>query len=398
MSWKDKVDIPLAVAILALALFGWIMVASLSGPASYDRYTKILKEPCPVEEVNCNSYFMWQHFFHLLVGLFVLAVVSCIPYTFWAKLSPVLFVIGWILLLFTIASPWGIDHNTFAKNWLKFPGLPTFQPVEIAKIFLIFYLANWMGRRTEEIRTLGGGFVPFAILTSLVVMPVIMQPDFGSALIVAVVASVIYFLAGAKMSHLVLGALIVVSLVVTLFSAYPYLQQRFYARFVPSENCKTDECWQAYQSMIAIGTGHYFGMGYNGSRQKHNWLPEIKSDYIFAGIAEELGFMRTIFLIFAYAFIVYRTYIISKAAPDRFARLTSMAISFMIVFQAFLHISVNLDLLPVTGITLPLISHGGTSLVTTLFACGVLLNISRYTQKDAVYFSRRRRVRRAHSS
>lgn len=393
-----KIDIPLAVAIFALTLFGWIMVASLSGPSSYDRYTKIFKKPCPVEEVNCNSYFMWQHFYHMIIGVVVWLITMSIPYRFWAKMSLFMFLGAYILIMMTIASPFGVDHNTFAKNWLDFPGLPAFQPIEIAKICLILYLAHWMGRRTEQIQTLKNGFVPFAILTSIMVIPVIMQPDFGSALIVAVIAAVIYFLAGARFSHLVLGSLIVASLVAILFSFYPHLQKRFYARFVPAENCQTDACWQSHQSLIAIGSGGWTGLGYNSSRQKHNWLPEIKSDYIFAGISEELGFIRTLFMLLAYGFIVYRSYIISKGAPDRFARLTVMGIVVMLTMQAFLHIAVNLDILPVTGVTLPLISSGGSSLVTTLFALGILVNISSYASKNAAYFSRRRRLGRAYST
>lgn len=385
---------PLALAILTLTLFGWVMVASLSGPSSYDRYTKIYKKPCPVEEVNCNSYFMWQHFYHMLIGLTVLVVTTSIPYRIWAKSSLALFIVAYALLMMTLISPWGVDHNTFAKNWLDFPFLPAFQPVEIAKIFLILYLAHWMGRRTEQIQTLKNGFVPFAILTSIVVIPVVAQPDFGSALVVAVVAASIYFLAGARISHLVLGTLIVMSLVSILFSFYPHLQKRFYARFTPVENCQTDACWQSYQSLIAVGTGGWTGLGYNGSRQKHNWLPEIKSDYIFAGISEELGFIRTLFILFLFSFIVYRSYLVAESAPDRFARLASMGIVVMLTMQAFLHIAVNLDLLPVTGVTLPLLSSGGSSLITTLFAFGILLNISTHASKNASYFSRRRRLGR----
>lgn len=393
-----KVDIPLAVMIFATSLFGWIMVASLSGPASYDRYTKVFQEECPVEEVNCNNFFMWQHFYYLLLGMFAWGVAMVIPYRFWAVISPVIFLGGYILLMMTIFSPWGVDHNTFAKNWLDLPGLPAFQPVELAKVCLILYLAQWMAKRTEAIRTLQNGFVPFAILTSMVVVPLVLQPDFGSALIVAVVAAVIYFVAGARISHLLVGAMIVVSIVMTLFSFYPYLQQRFETRFTRPADCKTDECWQSYQSLVAIGSGGIVGMGYNASRQKHNWLPEIKSDYIFAGIAEELGFMRTVFVIFLYCAITYRGYLIAMASRDRFARLTAMGIVVMLSAQAFLHIGVNLDVVPVTGVTLPLISNGGSSLVSTLFALGILLNISRYCDQDVEYFSRRRRIGRARAA
>ncbi len=391
-----KIDLPLALTIFTLTVFGWMMVSSLGGPASY-RINLEDNIDCTAEGVNCNDKFMWKHFWHMVAGFICLGIGMVIPYKFWKRASIILFLGSFLLLLIVLVSPFGTEFNTFARSWINIGPLPAFQPSEFAKISIILYLSTWMCRKTDKIRTFEEGLIPFAALTSIIVVPIIIQPDYGSALVIAIIAASIYFLAGAKISHLITGALIVFLTVTVIIYFSPRLQERVFARFNPPEDCRQDECYQTYQSLIAIGTGGVFGVGYNNSKQKHNWLPEVETDYIFSGTAEELGFIRVIWVVIAYVYIFYRGYIISTKSPDRFTRLTVMGITIAIVSQAFLNISVNLDLAPVTGITLPLMSYGGSSLVTTLFSLGILLNISKNERPEAQSISRRRRIRRSYN-
>jgi len=391
----QRLDVPLAITIFAMTIFGWMMVSSLSGPASYGIFMRN-DVNCFDPDVNCNSLFMWKHFWHMIAGFCIGGFSIYFPYRYWKKIAFLLLITICLLLITVVFSSFGTAFGTIAQSWINIPFLPAFQPSEFVKIILILYLSHWMSRRSDQIRSFKEGLIPFAILTSLVVVPVIMQPDYGSALIISIIAASIFFLAGAKISHLLLGATVVVILSAGVILSNDVVRDRFYARFQPTENCEIDKCFQTYQSLIAIGSGGFTGVGYNSSRQKHNWLPEVETDFIFAGISEELGFIRVIFLVFGYLFIGYRGYIISKNAPDKFGRLVAFGITISIVGQAFINIAINLDLMPVTGITLPLISHGGSSLLTSLWGLGILLNISQNVRPETTNLSHRRRVRRAH--
>lgn len=394
------IDIILLITVFALAIFGWIMMSSLSGPSSLKIYTEVFGKTCNDINIteNCNDFFMKKHFWNMLLGLVLWAMVMFVPYKIWQKISPVIFSVTVLLLVIVLFSSLGSKAGTFAKSWILIPFLPSIQPTEIAKIALVLYLATWMAKRAEQIQTLKEGFIPFSILTSIIILPIIAQPDFGSALIISATAAVIYFLAGARLSHLLIGLTIVAMLISIFISFYPHLQQRIFTRFFPTEDCRENECYQTYQSLIAIGSGGFMGRGYNKSLQKHQWLPEIKTDYIFAGIAEELGFFWVLIVVLAYLIIMIRSYVIAKYAPDRFARFTVIGIGVCIVVQAYLNIAVNLDLFPVTGVTLPLISHGGSSLITTFLGLGIILNISRYVTNNTANVYQRRRIRRPHYS
>lgn len=393
----NRIDLPLALTIFALSIFGWMMIASLSGPASY---TVNINNgiDCSLDSVNCNSIYMWRHFWHMVLGIAICIGTLFIPYGFWKKSSPILFGITIAMLIIVLISNYGAKLGTFAQSWINIPGLPVFQPSEFAKIVLILYLANWMSKRSEQIRTIKEGLFPFAVLTSIIILPVIRQPDYGSALVIAIIAASIFYLAGAKIYHILLGGTIVVVLAAVIINGVldDKTKEHLLKRLFPPEHSELKEGFQPRQALIAVGTGGLTGVGYNSSRQKHRWLPEVESDYIFAGTAEELGFIRIIWVIGAYLFIAYRGFIIAKNAPDRFGRLTAVGITIAIVSQAFVHIAINLDIFPVTGITLPLISRGGSSLIVTLFSLGILLNISKNVLPETAHLTHRRRIRRPH--
>jgi cell division protein FtsW len=198
-----------------------------------------------------------------------------------------------------------------------------------------------------------------------------------------------YFVAGARLRHLALGAFIVFIASIIIFSTVDRVNSRIKAFMNQDQNCREDYCWQTEQANIAVGSGGFWGKGLTQGVQKSYWLPQAADDFIFAASAEELGFVRIIFVVIAYAVIAYRGFYIAFNAPDRFTMLTAVGVTSWITIQAFMNIAINIGLMPVTGITLPFVSYGGSSLVATLLAVGILLQISKYASQNAPGTGRR---------
>jgi cell division protein FtsW len=265
-----------------------------------------------------------------------------------------------------------------------------------------------MERKGRDITDFRNGFLSFCAVTAFIIFPVILQPDFGSTLVFTTIATAIYFAAGARIRHLALGVFVVFLFILLVVPNVKYLRHRFTAFLNPSiENCqpvpspgeiRRNYCWQTEQAKIAVGSGGAFGKGLTQGIQKSYWLPQATDDFIFAASAEELGFFRIMFILIAYMIIAYRGFMIAHYAPDKFMMLTAIGITMWLTMQAFVNIGVNIGMLPVTGITLPFVSYGGTSMVATLGGIGVLLQISRMTTSYYAHSFHRRRDRGAHLS
>jgi cell division protein FtsW len=313
-----------------------------------------------------------------------------IPFTFWRKAAPFVFFVS-IVLLLILFTHLGVNYKG-ATGWLNIPFLPSIQPVEIAKIGVVLYFARWLERRKEDLQSLENGFFPFLFILGIVVLLLILQPDFGSVLVVVPIAVVMYYIAGAKLTHLISGFIVAVLVTVMVVATVPHVRNRFSVFIDPSVDPKSRNIgWQIQQASIAIGSGGWLGAGFGKSIQKFGYLPEVQGDTIFSAMAEELGYVRMFLLLCAYLFIAYRGYRIAKNAPNRFSSLVAVGITTWFVWQSLVNIAVNIQLMPLTGITLPFISYGGSSLTTLLVAAGILLNISRYAGKETVV--RRRGIR-----
>jgi cell division protein FtsW len=393
MPRQPQIDRPLAIVIFCLLIFGIIMISSVSVYESYQLTSGMVKQG--VMDEPTNSFYLWRHFWRAIVaiGLWVFAIYF--PLKYWKKAALPLFVIS-IILLFALFLPGvGANYGT-STSWINLPFLPSVQPAEIIKLTLIFYLAVWMEKRQELVRSFQYGFIPFTVLLSIVVVLLAMQPDFGSVLVIALIAAGMFFAAGGNILHIFTGA------VIAAFMAYPIIMSKEYIRnrFLAFLNPDLDPLnigFQIKQALIAIGSGGIFGVGFGKSIQKFGYLPEVQADTIFAAAAEELGFIRILFLVLAYAFIAFRGYRIASHAPDRFSMLIAVGITSWFTFQAIINMGVNLAILPLTGLTLPFVSYGGSSLLANMLAAGVLLNISRYAE-GKVHFASRRRVRRTYYS
>lgn len=390
----DKV---LFLMVCILMVFGLVMITSIGVPKSIELSAPdILYPNCSDPQVDCYLL-LKSHFLRLLLGGVIMLVAAKIPYRFWKKISVVLFGLTVILLFFVLIA--GSKYTTFAKSWLVLFDRFSLQPTEFAKLALIFYLANWFERKSSAVESFEYGFLPFCIITGAMMIPILLQPDLGGSLVTASVAVAIFYSAGAKLRHLALGGFVAFLAMLLLATAnVSHVGDRFKAFLnldTTGVQCSEKYCWQSKQANIAVGSGGFWGKGLTQGVQKSLWLPQAVDDFIFAASAEELGFVRIFLLVLIYGVIAWRGYTIALRASNRFAMLTAVGITTLIFFQAVINIAVNIALMPVTGITLPFVSYGGSSLISMLLATGILLNISQ-NSSDYAPDSKRRGNRRTY--
>lgn len=358
----------LLITTVALSLFGVVMISSASAINSYI-----------TTQGASNAYYLVHQLMSLGVALVALLVGQGIPYTAWRKLALPAFVITTSMMVLVLFTGFGQKYGTFARSWLYLPGLPNIQPAEFAKVALVLYLAAYMTRQGEgKVATFQQGFIPFALISGVTIALTMAQPDLGTALIMAITAASIYFVSGASLTHVLAGIL------ATGAGAWVILQRstRVFNRVLAFLNPAIDPLgigYQIQQALIAVGSGGFVGRGYGASRQKFDYLPEAQGDSIFAVISEELGFLRTWpIVVGGFLLIAWRGFRIAERSADPFARALAVGITTWICAQAFINITVILALFPTTGVPMPFISYGGSSLVACCFAMGILINISGY--------------------
>lgn len=384
---KHPIDHILLITVFLLIVFGIIMITSIGVPKSIKLSAPSIDFPnCELEAVDCY-FILKKHVIRVAIALLLMMGVSKIHYKFWRRLSLPVFVVAVVTLIVVLL--FGASNNTFAKSWFNIWN-GSLQPAEFAKLALIFYFARWMEKKSTDLQSFQLGFIPFCFITSVIIVPIIFQPDLGSTLVIIAISVAIYFVAGVRIRDLVFGAL-VAGLISGIFVLnVDYLRNRFHAFLFQGDSCTESYCWQSEQAGIAVGSGGMWGQGLTQGIQKSYWLPQATDDFIFAASAEELGFFRILFVIVAYVVIGYRGFHIALHAPTKFSMLVATGITTWIVAQAYLNIAVNISLFPITGVTLPFISYGGSSLLATLIGVGVLINISQYTTYYAYSANRRR--------
>lgn len=365
---KKQIDFPLAFTVLGLCVFGLIMVSSVSVYESFNT-------------VGTNDFYFWRHFRNMILGVILFFVVLNIPYRFWQRISIPLFAFSIILLALLFTSV-GAEYGT-SKSWLNVGFLPSLQPVEFAKLALVCYFASWLEKRRNELQTFQHGLLPFSMILATLVLLLALQPDFGSIMVISITAAGIFYVAGGNAFHLFGGGALAMFLGMFVILNNKYIYNRFAAFFDPNVD-PLGIGYQIHNALTAIGSGGLFGLGFGQSVQKSGYLPEVQGDTIFSAIAEELGFVRILVLIGAFVFIAYRGYSIAEHTQDRFAKLMVVGITTWITAQAFTNIGVNLAILPNTGITLPFISYGGSSLIMSLIGIAIILNISRGTSQGGL--------------
>ncbi len=362
----QKPDYLLALVVFLLCLFGIVMIYSASSVISQ-------------EDFNNTYYFALHQARPLAVGLILMIGAYFVDYRFWRKIALPLFLANLVLLILVFLPGIGREYGG-AHRWI---GIGSFiiQPTEIVKLTFLIYFASWLEKKGENIRHFSSGFVPFIVLMLVLGFLIMSQPDLGTLSVIAVTSMLIYFISGARYTHLGIAIAAAAIILFILIKVEPYRMQRFLVFLNPSEQT-LGAAYQINQALLAIGSGGWWGLGFGQSKQKYLYLPQPHSDSIFAIIAEELGFIRAGLVLAAYVFIGYRGLKIAHEAPDNFAKYLAAGITIWLVVQAFINIGAMLNILPLTGIPLPFVSYGGSSLIFSLIGVGILLNISKHAQKS----------------
>jgi cell division protein FtsW len=291
------------------------------------------------------------------------------------------------LLLITIVAllaVFGFSSTNGAHRWIKLPGV-SLQPSEASKLTLIIFLAYFLEKRAGEEGDFWRTFVPCGVVTGFLAALIVIEPDFGTAMMLALIFIVVIYTAGARVKHLALAAAPALVLAIGLLVFVPWRLKRLITFLDPWADPQ-GAGFQVVQSLIAIGSGGIDGLGFAQGKQKMLFLPFAHSDFIFAVVGEELGLMGALAVVAVFALFLWRGVRTALLAPDRFGMLLSMGIVTCIVAQALFNISVVLSLVPTKGIPLPFISYGGSSLVPTLAAVGILLNVSQHASGNVADF------------
>jgi len=360
-------DRKLTLVTSALVIFGLVMLFSASLVAGYLRSGNSL-------------YFINHQLLGLLLGVPAFIIFSRIDYHLWRKYA-LYFLLGSVVLLLLVFIP-GLSANYGkAHNWINILGF-SLQPSEFVKISFLLYLAAWLEVKQNKLEDFSHGMGPFIVILGIIGGLMLLQPDLGTLSIIFATSLIVYFVAGGKWRHVVLAVLLAVICLVVLVNIKSNKMDRIECYKHP-EVSADDKCYQTNQALIAIGSGGFWGRGLGESRQKFMYLPEVWSDSIFAVVAEELGFVGSIFLLSLYFYLFYRGWTIAKKAPDLYGRILAVGIVSWIIVQTILNIGGTMNFIPMTGVPLPFVSSGGSSLLSIMAAVGILSNISRQTRMVA---------------
>lgn len=361
MAKKLYPDKWLFAATIGLALFGVVMVYSASALLAQS-------------ENHGHFYYVKKQAIWTAIGFAAMLIGMQFDYN---RLRDKRIVYGLLLLtVFLLLAVFAFSPVNGARRWIKFSGLSV-QPSEISKLVLAIFLAYFLEKHAGEEREFWRTFIPCGLITALLAALVVLEPDFGTSLMLAVIFVVVIYTAGARLSHLALAAAPAFVIAAGLLIFVPWRMARLVTFLDPWADPQKSG-FQVVQSLIAVGSGGTNGLGFAQGKQKMQFLPFAHSDFIFAVIGEELGLLGTLAVLLIFALFLWRGIRTSLLAPDRFSKLLSLGIVTGIVAQALFNISVVLSLVPTKGIPLPFISYGGSSLVPTLAAVGILLNISQH--------------------
>jgi cell division protein FtsW len=356
-------DYILILTVAAILAFGVVMVLSAS-------FTTASAAP-----YHDPLYFFKRQLLWSLLGGICFVVCLRIDYWRWKQWAPLITAATFFLLLAVLVP--GVGRNVQgSRRWLGF-GPAVFQPSELAKLTMVIYLSSWLTDRAPHIRRFWRATVPSLLVVAAAAGLILLEPDLGTAAALAATAVVLLYVAGVPL--LQFGAIFVAAvptLAAAIFTS-SYRRQRFLAFLNPQAHPQGSG-YHILQSLYALGSGGLFGVGLGLSRQKYFYLPEQYTDFIFAVLGEELGLVGGLLVLGLFGVLIWRGYRIAATAPDLFAALLAAGITTMLAVQAVVNIGVVTALLPVTGIPLPMMSYGGSSLVFTLGGLGILANISRY--------------------
>lgn len=364
---KNPLDFTLLITVFILLGLGIITVLSASSPTA-------------LAETGDNSYkYVVKQIQAAVIGVALMFFLSKVDYKVWQKNYKVIFAFCIAILLGVCilgASSGG------ATRWLNL-GFISFQPSEVAKVGVIIFYAAWLTRNKDKLKSIKEGFIqPLAMLLPMILIVLILQNHFSATLVLCMLAVILMILAGCRIRYFIMIGVpvAILGVIAIIVAGQGFRMQRLVTFFDPWQDIAGDG-WQIIQSLYAIGSGGLFGVGLGESKQKYLYLPEPHNDFIFAVLAEELGFIGCAVVIILFAVLIWRGITISMKAPDMFGSLLAAGITSMIAIQVLINIAVVTASMPVTGMALPFFSYGGTALMIILASVGILLSVSRAGNK-----------------
>ncbi|MCB0193417.1 MAG: putative lipid II flippase FtsW [Anaerolineae bacterium] len=355
-----KIDYLLVIAIAALAIIGLMMIYSATFALGY----QLFQQP---------AYYFIRQLLWMGIGTLAMIAFTQIEYHTWQRYS-VPIMAGTLVLLLAVLFVG--DERFGGQRWL-FKG--SIQPSELSKLAIVIYIAAWLSSKGEKIKQLSYGLVPFAILLGLITGLIVLQQDLSTAMLVGATAMAMFFIAGGNLLQIMVSGLLGGATLYFLITRSAYRLARIASFLDPLSSDPLGDGYQIRQILIALGSGGITGLGLGASRQKFGYIPASHTDGIFAILGEELGLIGCLVVIALFAFLAYRGFRIALAAPDAFGTILASGITCGLIFQAIVNIGVVTASLPFTGVPLPLISFGGSSLVVSMASLGLLLAVSRRT-------------------
>jgi len=365
MEGKRRFDYVLLIVTLALLGIGIVMVYSTSAIIAADRF-------------GDPYYFLKRQALYAGIGFVLMILMIFFPYEILKRFAYPILILS-ILTLIGVLIP-GIGHRAGGSmRWLKIQFF-SFQPSEFAKLGLIIFLAYFLTKKEEKIRSFSFGFLPTVLFSGLVIALVVREPDFGAALFLTAMVFILLFISGVRVIYIA-GACMLAAPVVYYFLMNVGYRYRRLMSFVRPWEDATGTSFQIIQSFLSFGSGGLFGLGLGEGRQKLFFLPAPHTDFIFSVIGEELGLVGAMVMVLLFFILTLRGIRIGLCLEDRFGAYLALGITLMISLQAVINMGVVLGLLPTKGLTLPLVSYGGTSLVTNLVGMGMLLHLSTHMER-----------------
>jgi cell division protein FtsW len=367
-------DYMIAVIVSVLLAIGLVLMYSISPVLSHN-----LAGPYR------PSYYFLNQLRYVVLGVVVWIVASTINFSNWRSWSRGFLIIA-ILAMLALAVPGLARTSNGATRWVGIGPL-TVQPSEILKIALILYLAAWFENRSEDLKSFWDGVVPFGIMVGVACFWIaVFQRDMGTTMVLALTAIGMFYAAGIRAKHLVSVAAAAAGFLWISVIAFPHRVSRLTTFINPRCSDPTyalNSSLQVCQALLGVGSGGILGVGLGHSIQVYGYLPESANDSIFSIIGEEFGLIGSLAVVILFGLLVYKALQVARSAPDTFSRLAACGIALWMLTQALINIGATLSIMPLTGVPLPFISYGGTSLVFSLFAIGILMNISKYTVREA---------------
>ncbi len=364
MKRLEGYDIIVLMMAVILTCFGVVMVYSASSVMAAKRF-------------HDGFFFLKRQSLYALIGFIGMGLAMHVDYHVWKKYAVPLFLGTFVLLLLVFVPGIGGTAKG-ASRWIRLPGF-NFQPSELAKVALIMYMAYSLEKRQDKLKQFTTGFLPYMLILGMFIVVLLAQHDMGAALTMLAVAIMMLFAAGTKVQYILGMGLVALPGICYLVFTKAYRMRRITAFLDPWQD-PTDAGFQIIQSWLALGTGGFFGQGLGEGKQKLFYLPEAHTDFILSVLGEEMGFIGVIVIASMFLLLVQRSIRVAIAAEDSFGRFLAFGISVLLGLEAFINMAVVTGLLPTKGIALPFLSYGGSSLIITLCAVGVLLNVSTRTR------------------